>query len=285
MSYENRFRKPNEEECFSLSAIVVLDKMIKKKRPFCTLLEGDDTYLEHLLDFLVDKEILELDLAKGEYVATSKGRNLYNNFLQRYREYLNLFDIFCAVDLDEGSFGFEKLFDYSEEIFMNFISEDRFIDLRVTVCEFKNIQPLNIYEIIFISFLLEKRFREPRDRSNVMGIESWQYQCYSGTIFEEIVDICNGSPHFRELGYEDHQGKVSGEDVIKDVIDQGTQLARDIAENRYKEEQKKSPSSNDDEPEITETHHNYEPDYYSSYHDPYYRSPLWDIALLGLILL
>ena len=52
MSYENRFVKPNQEECFSLSAIIVLDKMIKKNRPFCTLLEGDDTYLEDLLDFL-----------------------------------------------------------------------------------------------------------------------------------------------------------------------------------------------------------------------------------------
>ena len=39
--------------------------MIKKNRPFCTLLEGDDTYLEQLLDFLVDKEILELDLEKA----------------------------------------------------------------------------------------------------------------------------------------------------------------------------------------------------------------------------
>ncbi len=285
MSYENRFLKPNQEECFSLSAIVVLDKMLKKNRPFCTLLEGDDTYLEELLDFLVDKEILELDLEKGEYIATQKGRNLYNNFLQRYKEYLTVFDVFCAVDLDEGSFGFEKFFDYSEEIFINFINEDRFVDLRVTVCEFKKMQSLNIFEIVFISFLLEKRFREPRDRSNILGTESWQYQCYTGTIFEEVVDICNGAPHFKELGYQDDQGAVSGEDVIRDVIEQGTQLARDIAEKRYKQEQEESSSNSDDEPEIVETHNHYEPEYYNSYHDPYYRSPLWDIALLGLILL
>ena len=30
MSYESRFIKPSQEECYSLSAIVVLDKMIKK---------------------------------------------------------------------------------------------------------------------------------------------------------------------------------------------------------------------------------------------------------------
>ena len=284
MSYESRFIKPSQEECYSLSAIVVLDKMIKKNRPFCTLLEGDDTYLEQLLDFLVDKEILELDLEKGEYVATQKGNNLYKNFLRRYKEYLTIFDIFCAVDLDEGSFGFEKYFDYSEEIFLNFINEDRFVDLRVTVCEFKKMQTLSIYEIVFISFLLEKRFREPRDRSNVMGTDSWQYQCYSGQIFEEIVQICNGAPHFNELGYEDNQGRVSGHDVLCDVIEQGTQLAREIAQKLHEQNQESVTSDNNHHPEVVETHH-YEPEYYGAYYDPYYRSPLWDVALLGLILL
>ena len=204
--------------------------------------------------------------------------------MQRYKEYLTIFDVFCAVDLDEGSFGFEKLFDYSEEIFLNFINEDRFVDLRVTVCEFKKMQTLTIYEIVFISFLLEKRFREPRDRSNILGTDSWQYQCYSGAIFEEIVAICNGSPHFNELGYQDDQGEVSGQDVLCDVVEQGTQLARKIAQKLHEQEQNKSDLDDDHKPEVVETHH-YEPEYYSPYYDPYYRSPIWDMALLGLILL
>ena len=284
MSYESRFSRPSRDESFSLTAIVVLDKMIKKNRPFSTLLEGDDIYLEELLDFLVDKQILELDLDAGEYKATAKGQNLYKNFLDRYRDYLRIFDIFCAVDLDEGVFGFEKIFDYSDEIFINYINEERFVDLRVSVCEFKQMKQINIFEIVFISFLLEKRFREPRDRTNVMGTESWQYQCCQGDIFDEIVEICNGSPHYNELGYEDEQGKVSGKDVMADIIEQGTQLSFDIdKQRRMKEEENEDRRQYESDPQVTET--TYETEYYAPYYDPYYHSPLWDIALIGLILL
>lgn len=283
MSYQNRFNYPTKEESFSLTAIVVLDKIIKKNRCFSTLLEGDDVYLEELLDFLVDKDILQLQLDEGQYTVTAKGQNLYKNFRERYRDYLRIFDVFCAVDLDQGVFGFEKIFDYSDDIFIDYINEDRFVDLRVTVCEFKNMQQINVFEIIFISFLMEKRFREPRDRSNVMGLESWQYQCSSGSIFTEIVAICNASPHYDELGYEDEQGRVSGKEVIADVIEQGTQLSMKIAQQRMNEDREKDQNSSNNDPEVIETH--YQTEYYAPYYDPYYHSPLWDLALIGLILL
>lgn len=286
MEYENRFKMPGIEEQHAFTAAVVLDKMIAKKRPFSALTEGDDTFIDDCLSFLSTKGILDTDVDKGEYVPSHKGKQLYNNMVKKYQEYVKLYDIYCAVDIEEGSFGFEKIFDYSDDVFQDYIHDDRFLDLRVTVAEFKK---MNCYEIVFMAFLMEKRFREPRDRSNVMGKDSWQYKCSSGEIFQEIVEICNRAPHFEELGFEDDQGSVSGEDVIRDIIDQGTQLARKIHEQQLQEEreQQRGRFEEDDmEPEVVTTTTYSDPYYYDPYwHDPYYVSPVWDIALLGIILL
>ena len=93
------------------------------------------------------------------------------------------------------------------------------------------------------------------------------------------------------MGYEDEEGVVSGEDVIKDVIEEGMNLARKIHEHqkRVDEQADRVMRESQDEPEeVIETRvydDDWGHDYFDPYYDPYYYSPVWDIALLGLILL
>ena len=284
--FSKRHGMPHKDEQHTLIGIVILDKMIQKKRAFLTSLEGDDTHLEDVLDFLSSHGVLDIDVESAQYVVTPKGKSLYETFLKKYKEYLRIYDVFCAVDLGAGEFGFEKLFDYQADVFQQYIHEERFQDLRVTVCEFKKMNPI---EVIFISFLMEKRFREPKDRTMVLGEKSWQFGLVYGEIFREILDICNRSLHFEELGYQDELGKVSGEAVIRDVVEQGYKLSREIHMHRLElqkeaEAEEREQRLKDLEPvSQTTTVSEYEA-YYSPYSDPYYRSPLWDLALLAIIL-
>lgn len=294
--YTNRFCLPSKEEQFSLIGLIVLDKMINKNRVFSTMLEGDDIHLQEFFDFFNNNQIFDINIEEGCYEVSNKGKRLYKTFLQRYEEYLKIYDIFCAVDLEEGKFAFEKINELDDHLFADYINQDCFHDLRVTVLEFKNRakQTINPMEIVFISFLIEKRFREPKDRNEVLGRESWQYFTTCGDVFREIVEICNNAPHWEELGYEDDQGEVSGEDVIADVIEQAAHLGKELDQQRadqdreYRETQQQEEL--DDEPEIIETttYHDYggyyDPYYYDPYYDPYYVSPIWDLALLAIIL-
>ncbi len=285
MDFRSRFTLSDQNTRYTLISIVMLDKMLGKHRPFSTMLEGDDTHLEEVVDFLIQNGVLDADPELGSYIATPKGRKLHDTFSQRYTDFVRIYDVFCAVDLGVGEFGHARFFDYPEDVFANYLMDERFTDLRVTVAEFKEMSP---FEIVFMAFLKEKRFREPRDRDNVLGEASWQYQLIHGSLFQEIVDICNSSPHFTELGYEDDQGVVSGEDVIKDVITQGVELSRRLhaqlqsiqnEEAEFaREEARKSNEPLEQTVEVTES-------YWEPYWDPYYRSPVWDLALVGLILL
>jgi hypothetical protein len=49
-----------------------------------------------------------------------------------------------------------------------------------------------------------------------------------GTLFDELESITKEQIHVDELGYEDEDGnEVMGEEVIADVIEQGSQLAQE----------------------------------------------------------
>jgi hypothetical protein len=285
-NYERRFSLMTKEQQYSLIGFVILDKMLNKKRSFNAMLEGDDTHLEPVMEFLLNNGIL--DLEDSEYIPTPKGKTLYKHFLDRYKEYLKVYDVFCAVDLEAGLFGFSKIFDYNEDVFQNYINQDRFVDLRVTVLEFKNRISKNLdpQEVVFISFFTEKRFREPKDRTIVLGEESWQYATVYGEIFEEIRDICNKSLHFEELAYEDEEGEVPGEDVISDIIEQGVELAAKIhqwqAELEADERAARRAMNEENETVETVVYEHFD---YGPYYDPWYISPVWDVALIGLILL
>src|SRR5690606_34216454 len=88
-------------------------------------------------------------------VTTSRGRKYFRTFQQRYIEYLNVFEIYGAVDLDSGDFALSQYYKMDDDEWEEFIEDDRWDDLRVAVAEHKGICP---FELVFFEFFHEGSF-------------------------------------------------------------------------------------------------------------------------------
>ena len=206
-----------DEQRKRFAGVYVLEYMINRPSSFELMLRDNDSDLEPILEWLLVKEYIEIK-DDEKYVPNEKGRLVLKSFLGRYSEYLNIFDIYCAVDLESGEFAFSTYFDYQDEAqWRDFLHEQRWEDLRIAVAEFKNVDPI---EIVFMSFIRENRFG--RDHTG------WQFDLLLGSVWDEIIEICNTALTWEDLSYEDEQGKVSGKSVIQDVIIQGAQLIAEL---------------------------------------------------------
>ena len=58
-----------------------------------------------------------------------------------------------------------------------------------------------------------------------------------GTLFDDLETLVLEQLTIKELGYEDDQGLVEGEEVISDIIEQGTALARERHERNERSNQ------------------------------------------------
>ncbi len=253
------------------AGIYLFEFMVNKPATFALLLDEGDAFLETILEWLLIKGYVEIR-DNQKYVPAEKGRETLKNFLSRYSEYLTVFDVFCAVDLESGEFAFASYFEYeAPSAFSNYLEDERWEDLRIAVAEYKKLDPV---EIVFMSFIAEKRFG--RDETG------WQFDLLLGSVWDEILEICNSALEWEELGYEDEEEDVSGEQVIEDVIKQGAELMVEL----HKKEAELAPpiehyednGEDDDEEEeyvvervVIEEH---PIDYYYPYYDPFYVSPL-----------
>lgn len=251
--------------------IVLLNEIINFQTYFPTKLLGPDTYLGPYLDKMVDNGML--DRYAGEYIPTEVGRAELQNFYNKYYEYLKMFDLYCAVDLEAGEFAFSRINDksFSDDDWMDFLHQDRFSDVRVAVADFKGLDP---NEIVFMSFLNEGRFE--------VSAPDWQYNLTNENdgVWEEIEKITNSAiatEYLMENG------------VLEDVIRQGTQLAMDlIAEAERLNAEADFVQERETYEEVVETTEYveivempyYELDYWDPYYDPYYVSPIWLLPVL-----
>jgi len=258
----------SNEQKKRFAGIFVLDYMNKADRKIPVFLDKNDEDLEPVLEWLMAKEYIEI-LNQEHYEISSTGKELLKKFLCRYSDYLKMFDIFCAVDLEEGVFAFENYFHFEDqESWIEYINDDRWEDLRIAVAEFKKIDPV---EIVFMSFINESRFGR--------NDEGWQFDLLLGSVWDEILEICETSIHWQELGYEDEEGSVEAEDVIIDIIEQGAEIMLDIIQ-----KEKEIIDQENEEKETMDECYIY-PDeqpisYYENYRDPYYISPIWLLLLL-----
>ena len=235
----------------------LLDQLLDK-RDFSVLLNGNDTFLEKY--FI---EMLSLNYVKIQnnfYKIDVKGQEFIDNFFTKYKEFLKFYDIFCAVDLDLGTFAFDKFYDFdTDEEWKTFLNQGNWDDVRIAVCEFKKIDPI---EIVFLSFLNEGRF----DTEN----KNWQFDLISDLIWDEILEICNTAIPLENL---------LENEAIQDIIRQGSDIMLTLLkeENKRKledlEELKNSdPQQYEDEVYYIEE----EVVYYEPYYDDvYYVSPCW----------
>jgi len=261
------------------AGVFVLEYMINKPSSFMLLLEDNNQDLEPILEWLLVREYVSIE-NKEKYVPTEKGRECLKLFLARYSEFLNVFDIYCAVDLEEGSFAFSKYFEFeSDDRWHSYLDQERWEDLRVAVACRKKIDPV---EIVFMSFINEERFG--RDKTG------WQFDLLLGSVWDEILNICNTHLDWTQLGYDDEGEKVPAEKVIDDIISQGAELMLDLQkqessfanrEIEHEEESSSQEDSNDHQYVERVVIEEYPYSYYDPYLDPYYISPLW----LGLWLI
>ncbi len=247
-----------EDQRKEYSAGFLLELMINKGRKYSVILENANQDLESLFVYMMSKDYLKLD-GNNYYVPTTQGIEKLDNLKQKYEEYLAHFDLFCAIDLENGLFAFEKIFELDDNEWGDYINQDSFVDLRIAVAWFKKINPA---DFVFLSFLKEGRF--DTDKSN------WQFDLLSGLIWEEVEEIVDTAIQIEDLAYTDDDEEISGEQVIEDVIRQGAKLSEKLymEEEHLKHESSEYPNDYyDEEPYSVTT--------YQNYYDPYFVSPLW----------
>lgn len=179
-------------------------------------LSGHQMALQPILHFLLEQDYLEVD-ATEHYVQTSKGQDVLDSFLTRFTKFLEYYDVFCAVDLAEGEFAFERYHDFGEdegEAWAEYVDQDRFADLRVAVAKQDGLDPI---EVVFLSMVAEGRF-------GVDDHGQWSEERLTGEVWEKILLLVNQALSVDDLGYEDEQGRVSGLEVLEDVMAQGREL-------------------------------------------------------------
>lgn len=248
--------------------LVLLNEIINQQAYPPVKVTGEDVYLDYHLKLLLSKGMLEIKDAA--YVPTELGRTELANFYEKYYEYLKIFDIFCAVDLESGTFAFEQINNpsFDDEKWVDFLSNERFSDVRVAVADFKGLNPI---EIVFMSFLTEGRFE--------VGAERWQHHLTGDDTWREIEEICNTAVS-REY--------LEADGVLEDVIAKGTEVAIRLM---MKAESNNVPQEETYDEIITEETvteeyvevvdmPDYGYEYFDPYYDPYYISPIWLVPIL-----
>lgn len=255
--------------------LILLNEIIQFQRYFPTKVTGEDVFIEHYLKLMVEKGLLSI---KGDkYIPTDNGRNEVVNFYAKYAEYLKMFDIFCAVDLEKGEFAFSRIGeDLSDDEWFAILDDERFSDVRVAVADFKGLNPT---EIVFMSFLNENRFD--------CTVEHWQNALTADETWREIEEICNTAVS-REY--------LETDGVLEDVIRQGTEIAMQLVKDA--EDSLNAPEEVVEYETVTETITTTEEveeyvdvvempvygyDYYDPYYNPYYVSPIWLAAAVVIL--
>lgn len=255
----------SEDQKKEFAGLYLLEYMINTPYSPPIFLQGNDQDLESVLEWLMAREFISIK-QDANYIPTEKGREELKSFMARYSEYLTMFDIFCAVDLESGEFAFEKWDQFDEdEQFQKYCHEERWDDLRVAVANYKG---MNAVEIVFMNFINEHRFGR-----NESG---WQFDLLLGSVWDEILDLCENAIQWRELGYEDEQGAVPAESVIEDIITQGTEIMLDLLGERTVSE------INGKSAVIDAVYHvegvdtpEFDQDHYKDYRDPKHKSKNW----------
>lgn len=266
-----------EEQKKQFASTYLLNYMINTPKTFPVFLEGNSEDLEPVLEYLMQQKCIEIK-DKKLYIPTKKGREVLVQFRKRYQDFLKNFDIFCAVDLEEGVFAFEDYLDYIEkpQQWEIYLQEERWEDLRVAVAKLKGLNPV---EIVFMSFLNEGRYGKTES--------GWEFDLLLGSIWDEIAEICENALKIDDLAFEDEEGFVSGEDVLQDIMAQAAELNIELAKEAEKMDAKAAEEEieyYEDEPddeyyveEVIIEDLSY--DTYYGYRDPYYVSPIWLILL------
>lgn len=257
------------EQQLQFGAVFLLEHMVHGEHRFPLLLEEGDQALEPLLDWLHVRGYTEI-VDDDHYEPTKKGEQVLAKFLARYDDFLRTIDIYSAVDLEEGTFAFERMFDFDDQRdWLEYIDQDRFSDLRVAVARFKKLDPV---ELVFMACV--------NDGTLSTDDDGWQKRLVHGEFWDFVADVIDNALGPEDLAYDDEQGTVPGEKVLEQVIVEGAELNLELKKREAEaeaEEHAGEPDAERDAGEVVEE----TVTYYQPYVDPFYVSPVW----LGLWLL
>ena len=197
------------------------------------LAETDDEGLESLLNFMESRGTLTVE-EDNYYKATDKGHEVYQDLVKQLEAYVTHFEVYAYVDLEQGIFGDPET---------DLLEGDKWSDLRVAVAEHKGIDP---YRVVFLAMLSAETFYENPD---------WKFDLSMGTLFQEMKQIVLEQLHVDDLGYSDSEGKVSGEEVIRDIIEQGSELVAKRKSRQQEIKGRKQAEESPDEQVITTTYY------------------------------
>ena len=197
------------------------------------LIETDDQGLEPLLKFMEERGTLTVS-EENYYLPTAKGEDVYQHLVEQLKAYVVHFDVFAYVDLEEGAFGDPKT---------DLLEGDQWSDLRVAVAEYKGIDP---YRVVFLALMSTDNFYENPD---------WKFDLSLGTLFDEMEQIVQDQLCVEDLSYKDEEEQVSGDDVIRDIIEQGNLLAKERRREEQETEDKEQTEATPDEQIITQTYY------------------------------
>ena len=197
------------------------------------LAETDDEGLESLLNFMESRGTLTVE-EDNYYKATDKGHEVYQDLVKQLEAYVTHFEVYAYVDLEQGIFGDPET---------DLLEGDKWSDLRVAVAEHKGIDP---YRVVFLAMLSAETFYENPD---------WKFDLSMGTLFQEMKQIVLEQLHVDDLGYSDSEGKVSGEEVIRDIIEQGSELVTKRKSREQEIKGRKQAEESPDEQVITTTYY------------------------------
>jgi len=197
------------------------------------LAETNDAGLESLLNFMERRGTLTV----GEdnfYKVTDRGHEVYQDLVKQLEAYVTHFEVYAYVDLELGIFGDQET---------DLLEGDKWSDLRVTVAEHKGIDP---YRVVFLAMLSADIFYDNPD---------WKFDLSMGTLFQEMEQIVQEQLHVDDLGYSDNEGTVSGEEVIQEIIQQGSKLVAKRKSSEQEIKGRKQAKEIPDEQVITTTYY------------------------------
>ena len=197
------------------------------------LAETDDEGLESLLNFMESRGTLTVE-EDNYYKATDKGHEVYQDLVKQLEAYVHHFEVYAYVDLEHGIFGDPET---------DLLEGEKWSDLRVAVAEHKGIDP---YRVVFLAMLSAETFYENPD---------WKFDLSMGTLFQEMKQIVLEQLHVDDLGYSDSEGEVSGEEIIRDIIEQGSELVAKRTSREQENKGRKQEEESPDEQVITTTYY------------------------------
>jgi hypothetical protein len=224
----HRVYKISPEQRKEFVALYLLFEMVENRKTWNVTLartndpltDGDDL-LEPYLSWLVAKGYAQIQGVM--YTSTPKGAKVIEKFNERDADFIRRYDIFCAVDTDQGEFAFERMMDLTDDQWSDYLQDNRWVDLRTVVCEFHKIDPIHM---MFISFV--------RDGIINCNYEDWQFELCMGNIFNEMEDIINSMFNLEDFAVEDENGQVilsEGEHIGR-YLEKANDVMQEVAQRR-----------------------------------------------------